>query len=369
MNESTLRSLFRSAIGEPEVPAHLSNQARLALKQSIDRQSPRLREGLAVLAALLAAVAVVATLLAPRVFTRVHQLAGTSSPSPLATSPRPEPSACHLPVVVDDESMHVLKVTAGFIDVASGQFSSDPNVSFADLPGAQLGKNGMPQIEVYDSVVKRWLPSYTVSPDQQSYVYVTVKAGPAGSQPVATELHAYDLVQHRDRIVWTFAGAMATSRWNVDGIYASTDPFVGGPQRYWRVDPVSTRATEINEATFNPYQFLISVPGSSGVSGPDPERALYTIGSRDAGTRYTDFVIIDGKRTDIYSGVNGDRMDFDPVNVWYDGPRLWFSNYDSKYLWSWTAASGLTRHSVQIPGGAGSDPTHPVVYSIAGPCL
>ena len=67
MNESTFRSLFRSAIGEPEVPAHLSNQARLALKQSLDRQTPRLREGLAVLAALVAAVAVVATLLAPRV--------------------------------------------------------------------------------------------------------------------------------------------------------------------------------------------------------------------------------------------------------------------------------------------------------------
>lgn len=380
MNDDDARRIVQAAFNRAHIAPSPGFETRMqvvlqaaALKQPVHRQRPRLREGLAVLAAAIAAVAVVATLLAPRIFTQVHQPAGTSSPSPtqspVATSPTPDPNACRLPVVVDDESTHVLELTAGFIDVASGQFSSDPNISFADLPGAQVGKNGILQIAVYDSLVKRWLPSYTVSPDQQSYVYVTVKPGPAGSQPVASELHTYDLVQHIDRIVWTFAATMSTFRWSADGIYASTVPFVGGAQRYWRVDPVSTRATEINEATFNPYQSLISGPGSYGVSGPDPERALYTVGSRDPGTRYTDFVIIDGKRTDIYSGVNGDQMDFDPVNVWYDGSLLWFSNYDSKYLWSWTAANGLTRHSVLIPGAAGSDPTHPVVYSIAGPCV
>jgi len=120
MNESTFRSLFRSAIGEPEVPIHLSSQSRLALKQSVDGQTPRLREALALVAALVAAVAVVATLLGPRMFTHDQQPAGTSSPSPVATSPSPDPNACRLPIVVEDETTSVLKETAGFINVASG---------------------------------------------------------------------------------------------------------------------------------------------------------------------------------------------------------------------------------------------------------
>ncbi len=95
---------------------------------------------------------------------------------------------------------------------------------------------------------------------------------------------------------------------------------------------------------------------------------MYTIGGRNPGTPYTIVVIVDGHPTDIYSGVNGDQMDFDPVNVWFDGSRLWFSNYDSKYLWTWTAATGLTHYSVQIPGAPGGY-RHSVVYWIAGPCL
>jgi hypothetical protein len=372
MNESTFRSLFRKAIGEPEAPVHLSTQARLALKESLERQPTRLREGLAVLAALVVAFAVVATLLMPRLFTHVQQAVGTSSPSaspaPVATSPSPDPNACRLPVVVEDDTNLTMQLTAGFIDVASGHFAADQKVSFADLPHvASIPKDHVTAVgidllnAVYDPVVKRWLPSSVVSPDQLSYVYVTVNAR-------SSEMHIYDLVQHNDRIVSTFGAAIGVSRWTVDGIYASIEPFASGNLGYWRVDPLSGRATAINKATFNPYASLISGPGSFGVYGADPEHALYTVGGRNPGTRYTDFVIIEGKRTNIYSGVNGDRMDFDPVNVGYDGPRLWFSNYDSKYLWSWTAATGLTRHSVQIPGLPDAA-RHSVVYTIAGPCV
>jgi hypothetical protein len=357
MNESTFRSLFRSAIGEPEVPIHLSSQSRLALQQSVDRQTPRLREALALVAALVAAVAVVATLLGPRVFTHDQQPAGTSSPSPVATSPSPDPNACRLPIVVDDETTSVLKETAGFINVASGQFSADTNVSFADLPhDATLPNN--PPFAVYDPVVKRWLPSEPVSPDQLSYAYVIVKAG-------SSQLHTYDLVQHKDRTVWTYRATISPTRWKGDGIYASTVPFAGGEQGLWRIDPLSGRATKIDQATFDPYQFQAP---SWGTSGLDPERKLYTIGSREKGTRYTVFVIINGKRTDIYSGVNGDKMDFQPDSVSYDGPRLWFSNNDSKYLWSWTAATGLTRHTVHIPNSPGTA-TKAVVYYVKGPCV
>ncbi len=364
MNESTFRSLFRSAIGEPEVPVHLSSQARLALQQSLDRQTPRLREALALVAALVAAVAVVATLLGPRLFTHDQQPAGTSSPSPspspVATSPSPDPNACRLPIVVDDQTTEPSKITAGFIDVASGQFSADTNVSFADLPHEATLPNN-PPFAVYDPVVKRWLPSEPVSPDQLSYVYVTVKAG-------SSQLHTYDLIQHNDRIVWTFGGDISPTRWKGDGIYASTVPFAGGSGLFWRIDPLSGHATNIDRATFNPYQSLITGLGQLGTSGLDPERALYTIGSRDKGTRYTNFVIINGKRTDIYSGVNGDKMDFQPDSVSFDGPRLWFSNNDSKYLWSWTAATGLTRHTVHIPNAPGTA-MKAVVYYLKGPCV
>jgi len=357
MNESTFRSLFRSAIGEPEVPIHLSSQSRLALKQSVDGQTPRLREALALVAALVAAVAVVATLLGPRMFTHDQQPAGTSSPSPVATSPSPDPNACRLPIVVEDETTSVLKETAGFINVASGQFSADTNVSFADLPHEATLPNN-PPFAVYDAVVKRWLPSEPVSPDQLSYAYVTVKAG-------SSQLHTYDLVQHKDRTVWTYGATISPTRWKGDGIYASTVPFAGGEQRLWRIDPLTGRVTKIDQATFNPYQISAPAWGSSGL---DPERTLYTIGSRDKGTRYTTFVIINGKRTDIYSGVNGDKMDFQPDSVSFDGPRLWFSNNDSKYLWSWTAATGLTRHTVHIPNARGIAMKE-VVYYVKGPCV
>ena len=360
MNESSFRSLFRSAIGEPEVPIHLNSQARLAFRQSLDRQTPRRRESLALVAALLAAVAVVAALLAPRVFMHDQQPAGTSPPTPSRpTSPSPDPNACRLPIVVADETTSVTKETAGFIDVASGEFSADDNVSFADLPHEAAAPNN-PPFAVYDPVVKRWLPSEPLSPDQLSYVYVTINAG-------SSQLHIYDLAQHSDRTVWTYEAMISPTRWTGDGIYASTVPFVGGEQRFWRIDPLSGRMTNIDRTAFNPYWSLIEA-SSWETSGLDPERALYRIGSRDTGTRYTNFVIINGKRTDIYSGVNGDSMDFQPDSVSFDGPRLWFSNNDSKYLWSWTAATGLTRHTVHIPNAPGTS-MKPVVYYLKGPCV
>lgn len=366
MNESTFRSLFHRAIGDPEVPSYLSSQARQALNRSLERHPSRSHSGLASLAAVVLAVAVVTVLLAPRLLT--HRSSPVALPSPSASppvtspSPSPDPNACRLPIVIDNSIGLQDTLTAGFLDVESGQFSPDPNVSFEDLPhGPSRFKAGNVVVpDVYDPVVKRWLPSYLVSPDQLSYAYVT-------STAASSELHAYDLVNHADRIVWVSDMSVDANRWKVDGIYTSTVPFNGGQMRYWKVNSNSGQATEIDQATFNPGKSLVSAPGSYGISGPDPETALYTVGSRNAGTRYTDFVILNGTRTDIYSGVVGDQMDFDPVNVWFDGPRLWFSNYDDKYLWSWTAQTGLTRHSVQIPGQP-SGARVSLTYTIAGPC-
>jgi hypothetical protein len=90
------------------------------------------------------------------------------------------------------------------------------------------------------------------------------------------------------------------------------------------------------------------------------------IGGLDS--KHTYFVIINRKRTDIYSGPAYDRKDFDPFNVVYDGSLLWFSNVDGKYVWSWTAATGLTRHSVQLPGAPFTGKRE-AGFTIVGPCV
>jgi len=375
MNESNFRKLLHKAIGDSDAPAHLSSQTRAALRQSVARQPARLGEGLVVIAALVVAVAVIAALLVPRMFTHVQQPVGVSSPSPspLTPSPSPDPTACRIPVVVDDNHTRssTLNLIAGFVEVATGHFTADQNVSFADLPYVPPQPAGGTLIlATYDPAVRRWIPSWQWSPDQLSYLYVSYKPGSAA-------LHIYNLVQHQDRIAWTTGYAIDTPFWRPDGIYVSFNYYGSDPrdvvrrdsQRFWIIDPDSGQANMVDEATFNPYAALITHPGpGGGAGGPDPERTLFRIGTRDPGTRYTDFAILDGKRVDIYSGVNGDQMDFDPYNVWFEGSRLWFSNFDSKYLWTWTAATSLVRYPIQIPNATG-DPTRPVTYRVAGPCI
>jgi hypothetical protein len=377
MNENDVRSAiqntFNRAYTSPASGFETRMQTallRAAPAQALKRR-PHLREGLAILAAVVAAVAVVAALVGPRLYTRSQQPAVVTSPSPSPPSPTPHANACRLPVV-----LFVTEggppYTAGFVDVATGRFSADTNVSFADLAfvtdGATISETG----GVYDVVLQRWIPSDVLSPDQLSYAYVTIKGA-------ASTLHTFDVVHHTDRVLWTLAGVRTTlSRWKADGIYAFTDDLSGGtaPPRYWRVDPQSGKATEINTATFNPYLRLLTDPAQYGTgmaqfgtSGVDPDRMIYATYTGSVGARHTTyFVIIDGKRTNIYTGVANDKKDFDPDNVLYDGSLLWFNNVDGKYLWSWTAASGLTRHSMHLPNVPFTG-KRPAGYTIAGPCV
>jgi hypothetical protein len=368
MNENDARSAIQAAFERAHVSPALGFEARMqtvllraAPAQAVTRR-PHLREGLGVLAAVVVAVAVISALVGPRLFTRVQQPAVVASPSPLAPSPSPNASACRLPVLgflLTGEQFHN---TAGFVDVATGKFSAATDVSFADLATVTNGATISATGGVYDPVLKRWLPSDVLSPDQLSYVYVTIKGG-------ASTLHTFDVVHHTDRVVWTLKGVRATpTGWKDNGIYAFTDDLSGSsaPPRYWRVDPQSGKATEIDRATFNPYLSLFTGASQWGTSGIDPERMIYMIGGLD--TKHTYFVIIDGRRTDIYTGVANDKKDFDPFNVVYDGSVLWFSNVDGKYVWSWTAATGLTPHSVKLPGAPFTGKQE-AGYSIAGPCV
>ena len=373
MNESTFQSLVRRALGDPDVPAYLRSHVRQAVNQSAETKPSLSKNGLAALAATLVAILVVAALLAPRLFSRVAIPVSVPSPSasPPVSSPAPDPKACRLPIVINNSTDRQVTLTAGFLNVGTGRFTPDPNVTFDDLPhnpyllppGTQVhGPVELGFGSYYDPVVRRWLPTSLVSPDRLSYTYPI-------RNPSTSELHVYDLASHHDRTVWTFAGAVYPFRWTVEGIYATDAP--GLPDdvlaKYWRVDPASGQATEVDLATANPYASVINGPGAHGVTGSDPEKALYSVGGRNPGTPYTDFVIVNGQRTDIYSGVNGDQMDFDPINVQFDGQRLWFSNYDDKYVWTWTAETGLTRYPVQIPGTPNSAGVS-LTYTIAGPC-
>jgi hypothetical protein len=365
MNESSFRQLLHKAIGDSDPPAHLSSQTRMALRQSVAMPPARQHEALIVIAALLATFAVLVALLVPRLFTHIQQPVGVSSPSPspLAPSPTPDANACRIPVVVNDSSsLKASKLTAGFVHVGTGEFTADQNASVADLPFIAAQPSQILDLASYDPVVKRWVPSTVVSPDQLSYVHVTHNNG-------RSELHTYDLVRHQDRIVWTVGASIDFPFWRPDGIYVSANRYSFVDQTYWRVDPASGQATVIDEATFDPYKPLFNVPGRKSMwGGPDPERMFYMLGSPDPGARYTVYVIVDGKRADVYSGVMGDQMDFDPLSVWFDGSRIWFANRDAKYLWSWTTATGLVRHSVQIPQAPGA-PAHTLTYRVAGPCI
>lgn len=368
MNDNDARSAIQAAFGRAHLSPASGFEARMqtallraAPTQSVSRR-PHLREGLAILAAVVAAVAVFSALVGPRLFTRVQQPAVVASPSPLAPSPSPNASACRLPVLGYLLTAGQFRYTAGFIDVGAGKFSPATDVSFVDLAANTNGVTISATGGVYDPVLKRWLPSDVLSPDQLSYVYVTIKGG-------ASMLHTFDVVNHTDRVVWTLKGVIATpSRWKADGIYAFTDDLSGGsaPPRYWRVDPQSGKPTEIDRATFNPYLSLFTGARQWGTSGVDPERMIYMIGGLD--TKHTYFVIINGKRTDIYTGVANDKKDFDPFNVVYDGSVLWFSNVDGKYVWSWTAATGLTRYSVQLPGAPFTGKQEEG-FTVAGPCM
>jgi hypothetical protein len=374
MNENDARSAVRRSFERTHIAPAFGFEGRMqtallrAAPAPVVTERRRLREGLAILAALVAAVAVVSALVGPRLLTRVPQPAVVASPSPLAPSPSPNANGCRLPVVVYLVAGVSLRNTAGFVDVATGKFSPATDVSFADLAPATRGTTIPTTGAVYDPVLMRWLPSTVLSPDLLSYVYVTVKGG-------ASTLHTFDVVHHTDRALWTIKAVRATpTRWKADGIYAFTDDLSGGtaPPRYWRVDPQSGKATEINRLTDNPYLSLLTGVGQWGTSGFDPERMIYMIGGIDS--KHTYFVIINHKRTDIYSGPANDRKasdpfkDFDPFNVVYDGSVLWFSNVDSKYVWSWTAATGLTPHLVKIPGAPFTD-KRDSGYLVAGPCV
>ena len=98
-------------------------------------------------------------------------------------------------------------------------------------------------------------------------------------------------------------------------------------------------------------------------------RAVFRIGARDPGTKYSVVVVESGRATTIYSGVAGDATGFDPGGVYSDGHGLWLGNSvllgssDVSRVWLWTRSAGL--RSFKVTGLPYSN----VSFDPAGECV
>src|ERR1700694_3346939 len=274
-----------------------------------------------------------------------------------AAQPAPAPFACALPVVATSWAAYpgpdpVEKVFVGFVNIPTGEFWADPAAKLQDLPSDTGGLWSA----TYSSPLKRWLPadSRTVSPDGGSYVSVKWLPEDApysrkGVPPNSTELHVVNAAKKTDQKLWSTADLIGIDRWDSHGILVTTSPKGGGAPGLWRIDPATGRVTQAS------YAEQASLPADafpqSGIwsmtLGQDKQgRAVFRIGSRDPGVKYSVVVVESGRATTIYSGVAGDATDFDPGGVYSDAHGLWLGNDDGSRVWLWTKSAGLRSFKV-----------------------
>lgn len=282
-----------------------------------------------------------------------------------AAQPAPASFACALPVIrtsfTGNPSLG-FEMSAGFVNIPTGEFSVDPAATLQDLPS----DTGGPYSTTYSSPLKRWLPadSRSVSQDGRSYAYVkwlprdsnySIK----GVAPASTELHVVNAAKKTDRKLWSTADFITIVTWDAQGILVETSPKGGGSPGVWRIEPATgrvTRAPSEAEQASLPADALPQSGTSSMTLGQDKQgRAVFRIGSRDPGTRYSVVVVESGRATAIYSGVAGDATDFDPGGVYSDAHGLWLGNNDGSRVWLWTKSAGLRSFKVTgMPYGNGS---------------
>jgi hypothetical protein len=295
--------------------------------------------------------------------------------SPVAL-PAPASFTCALPVNATSSTGNPssgFTMTAGFVNIPAGKFWADPAAAVQDLPSDKSALSA-----TYSSSLKRWLPadSRTVSPDGRSYVYVKwlpVDAAYSikGVTPTSTELHVVNAAKKTDQKVWSTANLIGIDGWDSHGILVNTSPKGGGPPSSWRVDPATGRVTQ-EPAYAEQASLPVDVLQKSGIMsmtlGQDKQgRAVFRIGSRDPGTKYSVVVVESGRATTIYSGVAGDATDFDPGGVYSDAHGLWLGNSwgssDGSRVWLWTKSAGLRSFKVTgLPFSNGS-------LGPAGECL
>jgi hypothetical protein len=282
------------------------------------------------------------------------RLSGENLPATNASSvaqSAPASFSCALPVITTSSTTNPYlgpKISAGFVNIPSGEFSVDPAAALQDLPSDTSGLWSA----TYSSPLKRWLPadSRTVSPDGRSYVYVKWLPGDAnysikGVTPTSTELHVVNAAKKTDRKLWGTADLITIDMWDSQGILVDTSPKGGGSPGVWRIDPATggvTRAPPDAGQAGLPFDALPPSGIWSMTIGQDKQgRAVFRIGSRDPGTKYSVVVVESGRATTLYSGVAGDATDFDPGGVYSDAHGLWLGNDDGSRVWLWTKSARL----------------------------
>ena len=282
-----------------------------------------------------------------------------------AAQPAPASFACALPVIrtgfTGNPSLG-FEISAGFVNIPTGEFSGDPAATLQDLPS----DTGGPYSATYSSPLKRWLPadSRSVSPDGRLYAYIKWLPNDAnysikGVSPSSAELHVVDAAKMTDRRLWSTADLITIDMWDAQAILVETSPKGGGSPGAWRIDPATGRVTRVSleaEQARLPADVLPQSGTSSMTLGQDKQgRAVFRIGSRDPGTKYSVVVVESGRATTIYSGVAGDATDFDPGGVYSDAHGLWLGNSDGSRVWLWTKSAGLRSFNVTgLPYGSGS---------------
>jgi hypothetical protein len=288
------------------------------------------------------------------------RLSGENLPATDASSvaqSAPASFSCALPVITTSSTAYPYlssKISAGFVNIPSGEFSVDPTAALQDLPSDTSGLWSA----TYSSPLKRWLPadSRTVSPDERSYLYVKwlpVDANYSikGVIPTSTELHVVNAAKKTDRKLWSTADLITIDIWDSQGVLVDTSPKGGGSPGVWRIDPASGRVTQApldaDQSVFPPAAEPHSGNFMYATLGQDKQgRAVFLIGSRDPRTKYSIVVIESGQAITIYSGVFGDANDVDPGGVYSDAHGLWLGNDDGSRVWLWTKSAGLRSFKV-----------------------
>src|ERR1700686_843209 len=244
----------------------------------------------------------------------------------------PASFSCALPVITTSSTANPYlgpKMSAGFVNIPSGEFSVDPAAALQNLPSDNSGLSA-----TYSASLKRWLPadSRTVSPDGRSYVYVkwlpeNAPYSRKGVTPTSTELHVVNAAKKTDQKLWSSADLIGLDRWDSHGILVNTSPKGGGAPGSWRIDPATGRVRQEPSDAEQVSLPADALPRSGIMSmtlGQDRQgRAVFRIGSRDTGTKYSVVVVESGRATTIYSGVAGDATDFDPGGGYSDAHGLW----------------------------------------------
>ena len=372
MNENEFRGRLRDALGEPPplpLPKLRPSDA------GAGRAYPRAMATLAIALAVL----LVLVLVASRIALRPQGMnLPAAKPSGVAQV-GPDAFPCSLAVMAVSEAENpgqnpATSASLGFVNIPAGTFRMDPTPTVSGLPGGSAAESSF-----YSAELKRWVPASarTISPDGLAYAYVMLlPAGATYSNFTSSELHTYDVARKADRMVWSYAAGVEIIAWDAAGIIVSTVPPQGGIRLLWRVDPAgggASQASQESDPSWLPMALARTVlphGGNYGYLGSDHGRAVFRIGSRDRGTKYSVVAIESGQATTLYAGTAGDSTDFDPTGVYSDGHGLWLGNFDGSRVWLWSRSTGLQSFKVSgLPQAPSGYAYSNVNFAPAGACV